>query len=64
MKAARSDALTQALLDFNGKSTVALERFAAAQQPDASLSPIYANSPGAMTAIRKRRQPGCSSDTA
>ena len=37
MNAARSDALTQALLDFNGKSTDVLERFAAAHQPDASL---------------------------
>jgi hypothetical protein len=37
MKAARSDALTQALLEFKGKSTDALEGFAAAQQPDASL---------------------------
>ncbi|MCY4062104.1 MAG: hypothetical protein OXG53_07040 [Chloroflexi bacterium] len=32
-----SDALTQALLDFNGKSTEALERFAAAHQPEPSL---------------------------
>lgn len=37
MNAARSDALTQALLDFNSKSTDALERFAAAHQPEASL---------------------------
>lgn len=37
MKAARADALTQALLDFNGKSTDALERFADGRQPDASL---------------------------
>ncbi len=37
MNAARSDALTQALQDFNGKSTDVLERFAAAYQPDASL---------------------------
>jgi len=32
-----SDALTQALLDFNGKSTEALERFAAAHQPEPRL---------------------------
>ena len=32
-----SDALTQALLDFDGKSTEALERFAADHQPEASL---------------------------
>ena len=32
-----SDALMRALLDFNGKSTQALERFAAAQQLEASL---------------------------
>lgn len=31
------DALTQALLEFNGKSTEALERFAAAHQPEPSL---------------------------
>ena len=37
MRSPRSDALTQALLDFNGKSTDALERFAAAYRPDASL---------------------------
>ncbi len=37
MTSPRSDALTQALLDFNGKSTDALERFAAAHLPDASL---------------------------
>ena len=37
MNAARSDALTQALLDFNGVSTDVLERFATAYQPDASL---------------------------
>ena len=33
----RSDALTQALLDFNGKSTDVLERFAAAHQMDRRL---------------------------
>jgi len=32
-----SDALTQALLEFDGKSTGALERFAAAHQPGARL---------------------------
>ena len=32
-----SDALTQALLDFDGKSTEALERFAANRQPEPSL---------------------------
>lgn len=37
MTTPRSDALTQALLDFNGKSTDVLERFAAAHRPDASL---------------------------
>ena len=37
MTAARSEALTQALLDFNGKSTEVLEGFAAEQQADASL---------------------------
>ena len=37
MNSPRSDALTQALLDFNGKSTDSLERFAAAHQSDASL---------------------------
>ena len=37
MNAPWSDALTQALLDFNGKSTGALERFAAAYEPDARL---------------------------
>ncbi|MCY3799155.1 MAG: hypothetical protein OXG84_15205 [Chloroflexi bacterium] len=37
MNAARSDALTQALLDFKGKSTEALEGFAAAYRPDTSL---------------------------
>ncbi len=37
MNSPRSDALTQALLDFNGKSTDVLERFAAAHQPDRSL---------------------------
>ncbi len=37
MTAPWSDALTQALLDFDGKSTVALERFAAAHQPEPSL---------------------------
>lgn len=37
MNARRADALTQALLDFNGKSTETLERFAAAHEPDASL---------------------------
>ncbi len=33
----RSDALTQALLDFNGKSTDVLERFVAAHRSDACL---------------------------
>lgn len=33
----RSEALTQALLDFDGKSTEVLERFAADYQSDASL---------------------------
>ena len=37
MNASWSDALSQALFDFNGKSTDALERFAAAHQPEASL---------------------------
>ena len=37
MTSARSDALTQALLDFNGKSTEALERFASDHQSDARL---------------------------
>lgn len=37
MSSPRSDALTRALLDFNGKSTEALERFAAGRQSDASL---------------------------
>ncbi|MCY3832839.1 MAG: hypothetical protein OXG85_07460 [Chloroflexi bacterium] len=37
MTRARSDALTQALLDFNGRSTEALERFAADYQADARL---------------------------
>lgn len=37
MNAPWSDALTQALLEFDGKSTGALERFAAAHQPDARL---------------------------
>lgn len=37
MTSPRSDALTQALLDFKGKSTDALEGFAAAYAPDASL---------------------------
>ena len=37
MTSPRSDALTQALLDFNSKSTDALERFSAAYRPDASL---------------------------
>lgn len=37
MSAPRSDALTRALLDFDGKSTEVLERFAAAHQLDASL---------------------------
>lgn len=37
MKAPWSDALTRALLDFNGKSTEVLERFAAAHGPDARL---------------------------
>lgn len=32
-----SDALTQALLDFDGKSTEALERFAVVHQPEPSL---------------------------
>ena len=37
MNAGRVDALTQALLDFDGKSTAPLERFAAAYSADASL---------------------------
>ena len=37
MKAGRSDALTQALADFEGKSTGPLERFAAAWCADADL---------------------------
>ena len=37
MSAPRSDALTQALLDFDGKRTEGLERFAAAHQMEASL---------------------------
>ena len=37
MNAPWPDALTQALLEFDGKSTGALERFAAAHQPDARL---------------------------
>ena len=37
MSARRADALTQALLDFSGKRTEALERFAAAHALDASL---------------------------
>ena len=37
MSAPRSDALTQALLEFDGKRTDGLERFAAAHQLDASL---------------------------
>lgn len=37
MIAPRSDALTQALLDFDGKSTDVLERFVEAHQLDASL---------------------------
>ena len=37
MSAPRADALTQVLLDFAGKSTESLERFAAAHQPDRHL---------------------------
>lgn len=37
MSSPRSDALVQALLDFNGKSTEVLEQFAAAHQLEASL---------------------------
>jgi len=37
MTAGRADALTQALSDFNGKSTAPLERFAAAYSADADL---------------------------
>ena len=37
MNAPWSDVLTQALLEFDGKSTGALERFAAAHEPDARL---------------------------
>lgn len=37
MNAGRADALTQALFDFDGKSTAPLERFAAAYSADASL---------------------------
>ena len=37
MTAGRSDALTQALSDFDGKSTAPLERFAAAYSADAEL---------------------------
>lgn len=37
MNAQRSDALLQALADFDGKSTAPLEAFAAAQAPDAQL---------------------------
>ena len=37
MNAARTDALTQALFDFDGKSTSPLERFAAAYSADANL---------------------------
>lgn len=37
MSAARSDALSQALFDFDGKSTGPLERFAAAHNADAEL---------------------------
>ena len=37
MTAGRADALTQALSDFNGKSTAPLERFAAAYSADAEL---------------------------
>ena len=37
MNAGRVDALTQALFDFDGKSTAPLERFAAAYSADASL---------------------------
>ena len=37
MTASRKDALTQALSDFNGKSTAPLERFAAAHSADAGL---------------------------
>ena len=37
MRAPWADVLTRALLDFNGKSTEALERFAAVRQPDAGL---------------------------
>ena len=37
MNAGRSDALAQALFDFNGKSTAPLERFAAAYSADADL---------------------------
>jgi len=37
MKPSRADDLTRALLDFNGKSTGALEGFAAAHSLDASL---------------------------
>ena len=37
MSSPRSDALTQALLDFNGKSTEVLEQFAAAHPMDSSL---------------------------
>lgn len=37
MNAGRSDALTQALFDFDGKSTAPMERFAAAYSADARL---------------------------
>ena len=37
MKAGQADALTQALFDFDGKSTAPLERFAAAYSADADL---------------------------
>ena len=65
MNPSRADDLTRALLDFTGKSTDALERFATAHALDASLiAELCDFAAERRPAMRKRPRPGCSSASA